>query len=70
MKFGLGASLPVTLPCITILKSRYCFLRPQLLRIFLQVAWGKITMVDAERRLLANALKDPDNLHFVLLSER
>ncbi|XP_019155234.1 PREDICTED: uncharacterized protein LOC109152113 [Ipomoea nil] len=33
------------------------------------VAWGKITMVDAERRLLANALKDPENLHFVLLSE-
>lgn len=27
-------------------------------------------MVDAERRLLANALKDPDNQHFVLLSDR
>lgn len=27
-------------------------------------------MVDAEKRLLASALKDPDNLHFVLLSER
>jgi hypothetical protein len=26
-------------------------------------------MVDAERRLLANALEDPDNQHFVLLSE-
>jgi len=27
-------------------------------------------MVEAERRLLANALLDPDNQHFVLLSER
>jgi hypothetical protein len=26
-------------------------------------------MIDAERRLLANALQDPDNQHFVLLSE-
>lgn len=35
-----------------------------------QVTWGRISMVDAERRLLANALEDPDNQHFVLLSER
>ncbi|XP_059637545.1 glycosyltransferase BC10-like [Cornus florida] len=34
-----------------------------------KVAWGKISMVDAERRLLANALEDPDNQHFVLLSD-
>ncbi|KAK3435419.1 glycosyltransferase BC10 [Eucalyptus grandis] len=34
-----------------------------------QVVWGKISMIDAERRLLANALKDPDNQHFVLLSD-
>lgn len=34
-----------------------------------EVLWGKISMVDAERRLLAHALKDPDNQHFVLLSE-
>ncbi|GKV20419.1 hypothetical protein SLEP1_g30547 [Rubroshorea leprosula] len=34
-----------------------------------EVVWGKISMVDAERRLLANALKDPDNKHFVLLSD-
>ncbi|OWM86958.1 hypothetical protein CDL15_Pgr015994 [Punica granatum] len=34
-----------------------------------QVVWGKISMVDAERRLLANALKDPDNMRFVLLSD-
>ncbi|KAI4335381.1 hypothetical protein L6164_014028 [Bauhinia variegata] len=34
-----------------------------------QVVWGKISMVDAERRLLAHALQDPDNQHFVLLSD-
>ncbi|XP_057459539.1 glycosyltransferase BC10-like [Actinidia eriantha] len=34
-----------------------------------KVVWGRISMVDAERRLLANALKDPDNQHFVLLSD-
>ncbi|GMH06927.1 hypothetical protein Nepgr_008767 [Nepenthes gracilis] len=33
------------------------------------VVWGKISMVDAEKRLLANALQDPDNQHFVLLSD-
>ncbi|XP_042441523.1 glycosyltransferase BC10-like isoform X1 [Zingiber officinale] len=34
-----------------------------------KVVWGKISMVDAERRLLTNALQDPDNQHFVLLSD-
>lgn len=34
-----------------------------------KVVWGKISMVDAERRLLANALKDRDNQHFILLSD-
>nr|GMC64979.1 glycosyltransferase BC10-like [Ipomoea batatas] len=34
-----------------------------------KVVWGKISMVDAERRLLANALKDLDNQQFVLLSD-
>ncbi|XVE79961.1 hypothetical protein DITRI_Ditri14bG0099400 [Diplodiscus trichospermus] len=34
-----------------------------------EVLWGTISMIDAERRLLAHALKDPDNQHFVLLSE-
>ncbi|XP_066348361.1 glycosyltransferase BC10-like [Miscanthus floridulus] len=34
-----------------------------------KVTWGKISMVDAERRLLANALQDIDNQHFVLLSD-
>ncbi|KAG5594320.1 hypothetical protein H5410_035552 [Solanum commersonii] len=34
-----------------------------------KVVWGKISMVDAERRLLAYALKETDNQHFVLLSD-
>ncbi|KAJ7979420.1 Core-2/I-branching beta-1,6-N-acetylglucosaminyltransferase family protein [Quillaja saponaria] len=34
-----------------------------------EVVWGKISMVDAERRLLANALQDPENQQFVLLSD-
>ncbi|KAJ4964389.1 hypothetical protein NE237_024328 [Protea cynaroides] len=34
-----------------------------------KVVWGKISMVNAERRLLANALQDPDNQQFVLLSD-
>ncbi|KAL3838990.1 hypothetical protein ACJIZ3_023581 [Penstemon smallii] len=33
------------------------------------VAWGEINMVEAERRLLANALLDSSNQRFVLLSE-
>jgi hypothetical protein len=35
----------------------------------MQVSWGQIEMVDAERRLLANALQDKRNQYFVLLSE-
>nr|VDC83483.1 unnamed protein product [Brassica rapa] len=35
-----------------------------------EVTWGRISMVDAEKRLLVSALDDPDNQHFVLLSER
>ncbi|KAL6182858.1 hypothetical protein ACLB2K_044270 [Fragaria x ananassa] len=34
-----------------------------------QVDWGKPTMIDAERRLLASALLDISNERFVLLSE-
>ncbi|CAN6452686.1 unnamed protein product [Victoria cruziana] len=34
-----------------------------------KVDWGQISMVDAEKRLLASALQDPDNQHFVLLSD-
>ncbi|KAK3026663.1 hypothetical protein RJ639_040690 [Escallonia herrerae] len=33
------------------------------------VQWGRVTMIDAERRLLANALLDFSNERFVLLSE-
>ncbi|XP_047314002.1 glycosyltransferase BC10-like [Impatiens glandulifera] len=33
------------------------------------VEWGKFNMVEAERRLLGNALMDPLNQYFVLLSE-
>ncbi|XP_057784159.1 glycosyltransferase BC10 [Salvia miltiorrhiza] len=33
------------------------------------VYWGTITMIDAERRLLANALLDSSNQRFVLLSD-
>lgn len=34
-----------------------------------KVIWGKISMVDAEKRLLGHALEDPNNQHFVLLSD-
>ncbi|XP_050216312.1 glycosyltransferase BC10-like [Mercurialis annua] len=34
-----------------------------------KVEWGKISMVEAEKRLLARALLDPNNQHFVLLSD-
>ncbi|KAK7292429.1 hypothetical protein RIF29_08208 [Crotalaria pallida] len=34
-----------------------------------KVVWGEISMVDAERRLLENALQDSDNQQFVLLSD-
>lgn len=37
--------------------------------ILQQVEWGQATMVDAKRRLLANALLDFSNERFVLLSE-
>ncbi|KAI3955516.1 hypothetical protein MKW98_028461 [Papaver atlanticum] len=34
-----------------------------------KVVWGTNSMVDAERRLLGLAFQDPDNQHFVLLSD-
>ncbi|XP_062080212.1 glycosyltransferase BC10-like [Humulus lupulus] len=34
-----------------------------------QVVWGKFSMIEAEKRLLGKALLDPDNEHFVLLSD-
>lgn len=38
--------------------------------LLLQVAWGESSMIEAERLLLAAALKDPANQRFVLLSDR
>ncbi|XP_009589409.1 glycosyltransferase BC10-like isoform X2 [Nicotiana tabacum] len=35
----------------------------------IEVEWGSVTLVDAERRLLANALLDFSNERFVLLSD-
>jgi hypothetical protein len=43
---------------------------PDIGKLHVQVGWGMISMVDAERRLLAKALEDIDNQHFVLLSDR
>ncbi|KAI6677069.1 hypothetical protein NL676_037865 [Syzygium grande] len=34
-----------------------------------EVSWGKVNMIEAERRLLANALLDVANERFILLSE-
>lgn len=42
----------------------------ELYYVFLKVVWGRISMIDAERRLLTNALKDLENQQFVLLSDR
>lgn len=36
----------------------------------LQVGWGEPSMIEAERLLLEEALADPDNQRFVLLSDR
>ena len=43
--------------------------RVLLMMCVLQVFWGKIEMIDAERRLLANALMDLNNQYFALVSE-
>lgn len=40
-----------------------------LMTYVVQVYWGKIEMIDAERRLLANALMDTSNQYFALVSE-
>nr|XP_029122024.1 glycosyltransferase BC10 isoform X3 [Elaeis guineensis] len=56
-------------------KIAFMFLTPgslpfeRLWEKFFLVVWGKISMVDAEKRLLANALQDTENQHFVLLSD-
>lgn len=41
----------------------------QCLAIWQPVKWGRLSMTDAEKRLLANALLDKSNQRFVLLSE-
>ncbi|XP_062178631.1 glycosyltransferase BC10-like isoform X2 [Phragmites australis] len=56
-------------------KIAFMFLTPSSLPFeklwekFFMVIWGTISMVDAEKRLLAHALHDSENQHFVLLSE-
>jgi hypothetical protein len=45
------------------------FLSASIHLLFQAVYWGTATMIDAERRLLANALLDFSNQRFVLLSE-
>ena len=39
------------------------------LQMMQAVLWGEVSIVDAERRLLANALLDFSNERFILLSE-
>lgn len=36
----------------------------------MQVDWGEASMIEAERLLLAEALKDPGNDRFLLVSDR
>ncbi|KAF3773944.1 hypothetical protein EJ110_NYTH53512 [Nymphaea thermarum] len=45
----------------------YCYGRQ--LNHSIQVAWGEATMIEAERLLLSEALHDPANQRFVLLSD-
>lgn len=55
-------------PCFQILE--FCITPIKLLSFSLQrVSWGTVSLADAERRLLANALLDFSNERFVLLSE-
>ena len=42
----------------------------ELCRSGVQVGWGQLSIVDAERRLLAWALLDLKNSYFVILSEK
>ncbi|RRT74738.1 hypothetical protein BHM03_00019471 [Ensete ventricosum] len=39
-------------------------------RSFSGVVWGEVTMIEAERLLIAAALKDPANRRFALISDR
>ncbi|XP_039060266.1 glycosyltransferase BC10-like isoform X2 [Hibiscus syriacus] len=49
--------------------SRSHFFYNRQLTDSIQVAWGESSMIEAERLLLANALDDPTNQRFVLLSD-
>ncbi|GMJ14567.1 hypothetical protein like AT1G11940 [Hibiscus trionum] len=49
--------------------SRSRFFHNRQLTDSIQVAWGESSMIEAERLLLANALEDPANQRFVLLSD-
>jgi hypothetical protein len=46
-----------------------CHVRKHSTSDHFQVHWGSITVIDAERRLVAQALRDRRNERFVLLSE-
>ncbi|XP_039020047.1 glycosyltransferase BC10-like [Hibiscus syriacus] len=49
--------------------SRSHFFYNRQLTDSIQVSWGESSMIEAERLLLSNALEDPANQRFVLLSE-
>ncbi|KAK8517280.1 hypothetical protein V6N13_092564 [Hibiscus sabdariffa] len=49
--------------------SRSRFFYNRQLTDSIQVVWGESSMIEAERLLLANALEDPANQRFVLLSD-
>ncbi|XP_016442465.2 glycosyltransferase BC10-like [Nicotiana tabacum] len=49
--------------------TRSSFFHDRQLNNSIKVAWGEASMIEAERLLLEQALKDPANRRFVLLSE-
>uniref|UniRef100_A0A1S4CMG8 Core-2/I-branching beta-1,6-N-acetylglucosaminyltransferase family protein n=2 Tax=Nicotiana TaxID=4085 RepID=A0A1S4CMG8_TOBAC len=49
--------------------TRPSFFHDRQLNNSIKVAWGEASMIEAERLLLEEALKDPANRRFVLLSE-
>ncbi|KAK4360433.1 hypothetical protein RND71_019385 [Anisodus tanguticus] len=62
----------IALPVLTIAFHFFCKGRyqPTFTRYPPQVGWGEASMIEAERLSLEEALKDPANRRFVLLSER
>ncbi|RWW08918.1 hypothetical protein GW17_00027623, partial [Ensete ventricosum] len=76
-----GFRLAHLLPGIAIVKNPFLrfssLMRSRVLLLVLradsgrgEVVWGEATMIEAERLLLAVALKDPDNQRFALISDR